>query len=273
MIFAAMGASMLGAFDLALPAGMQGKHDQRRAARRRAGRDPHGHGDRAGRLALRRAGAGRAAHLRRQDRDDASSASGCSSPSPAASGCSSSCSGPSPARSTRSRGGRLDGHGEARLRRDPDRRWRSTTCAACSGRVYLARLRGLPVFVGTSSRGFPRPVGEEPAKSAVRKGFGIVLLLVGGFLLRRLGVRRVPRGIGPERGNRGAPAIPVPDGARHWVSDDVAGLTPGRSRRGSPPSSTSTPTGAGPARSWTRRPGRTRRSAGRWGDSSRSSWT
>ena len=25
--------------------------------------------------------------------------------------------------------GALDGHGEARLRRDPDRRWRSSTCA------------------------------------------------------------------------------------------------------------------------------------------------
>lgn len=86
------------------------------------------------------------------------------------------------------------------------------------------------LLVGTFLGAF-RPVGEDPAKSVLmRKGFGIVLLLVGGFVLM-VGMARyakVPLGGGTVAGVTATGSGPTHAGLA-WVPDDVTGLDQARS--------------------------------------------
>jgi len=98
------------------------------------------------------------------------------------------------------------------------------------GPVWTAILAGtFAIFVGTFAGAF-HPVGEDPSRPRLfRKGLGIVLVLVGAFTLLSGLAQRAGVALPGGAETIGAASSPAAHPGPVWVSDDAAGLAQARS--------------------------------------------
>ncbi len=237
LFFVAMGLSMFGAFEVALPVGAAGAPVARRRPRLRR-RVPDGARRRDHRRPLHRAAAGVAARVRHHDARRSLGVRCCSRPTAPASACRSGC---WPAFSmSLPRPGALDGVGEERVRHralhggallPQERRPRAGAVHARPTPRFALTMAALVlagVALGAIHASFHGGAAER-----VRKALGVGLATIGlfgatNYLLTPKGdveARLALRRAGRRRRRRAPPA------ARCWSTSPPAGASPARSSR------------------------------------------